>query len=183
MMPFKDIERKREWNREWYSNNLEKAKLSKKKSLEKKKIEFSHFLKTTKGQLYLLEQEKYKRLKWDKKIKHFGYQHDINQLSFDDLIKQKKQEKHLRYRKKQRLLALSLFNSKCKACGIEDTDVLEFDHIKPLLRKTNGIKNKGDTFAKVLKEKNPHEVYQVLCANCHRKKTRLNNEFSNPTKQ
>ena len=173
MMPFKDIEKKREWNREWAKNNSEKIKLSREKSNHKKKIEFLDFLKTTKGQIYLLEQEKYKKLKWDKKIKHFGYQYDINQLSFDDLIKQKKQEKHSRYRKKQRLLALSLFNSRCKACGIEDTDVLEFDHIKPLLRKTNGIKNKGDTFVKVLKEKNPHEVYQVLCANCHRKKNKV----------
>lgn len=88
-MPFKDIERKREWNREWAKNNSEKIKLSKEKSNHKKKIEFLEFLKTSKGQLYLFEQQKYKKLKWDKKIKHFGYRQDINQLSFDDLIKQK----------------------------------------------------------------------------------------------
>ena len=57
-MPFKDIERKREYNREWVKNNSEKIKLSREKSNHKKKIEFLDFLKTIKGQLYLLEQEK-----------------------------------------------------------------------------------------------------------------------------
>lgn len=61
--------------------------------------------------------------------------------------------------------------------------MLEFDHIKPLLRRTNKIKGKGDTYLQVLREKNPHDVFQLLCANCHRKKTRLNNEFIRPTNQ
>jgi len=54
-------------------------------------------------------------------------------------------------------------------CGIEDIDVLEFDHIKPL----NSAKRK---YGNILREVKKHpERFQLLCANCHRRKTL--NEF------
>lgn len=62
-----------------------------------------------------------------------------------------------------RLEALKLFGDKCLFCGINDIDVLQFDHIN-----NDG---KLDRHKALSKEalKNP-EKFQLLCANCNLKK-------------
>lgn len=82
------------------------------------------------------------------------------------------------YRKKQRLKALSVMGSVCVCCGMDDPDVLEFDHIRPV-----GKERRSESYQEVLRLENPYEVFQLLCANCHRKKTRMNKEFIGAKKQ
>ena len=66
----------------------------------------------------------------------------------------------------------------CASCGHDDIEVLEIDHISPIKRKSNGLKEMaGDNLRRcVVKEHragtNVREICQLLCANCHVKKTR-----------
>ena len=64
-----------------------------------------------------------------------------------------------------------LLGGKCKHCGIDDYDVLQIDHIKPLRRKDH----KGNTGTAlkqaILLGKISLKKLQLLCANCHQKKT------------
>jgi 5-methylcytosine-specific restriction endonuclease McrA len=66
------------------------------------------------------------------------------------------------------ILRLSLIlklGDKCVHCSNDDVDVLEFDHIIPLHSKKRKYGN-------ILREVKSHpELFQLLCANCHRKKT------------
>lgn len=85
--------------------------------------------------------------------------------------------KDKRYRERTRAKAIDLLGSVCCVCGMDDPDVLEFDHIKPLLRKSSGEKGR-DVYRTVLASESPLDEFQLLCANCHTKKTRLNGEYS-----
>ena len=51
---------------------------------------------------------------------------------------------------------------KCIRCEEKDVDVLEFDHIEPILQRERSFYG----------VKLHPELYQLLCANCHCKKTR-----------
>ena len=90
--------------------------------------------------------------------------------------KEKRSEKDKAYRKRQRDKAINILGGVCMVCGMDDHDVLEFDHIKPLLRKTVGHKVR-DVYKEVIKHQEPAQDFQLLCANCHTKKTRMNNEY------
>jgi len=60
---------------------------------------------------------------------------------------------------------IKMLGGKCKVCSIKDFIVLEFDHIKPIL-------NAERNFSNILREvKKYPEKFQLLCANCHRRKT------------
>jgi predicted restriction endonuclease len=89
----------------------------------------------------------------------------------------KKAKKSRDYRIRQRTKAIHLLGSRCEVCGMDDQDVLEFDHIEPILRRSSGHKNR-DVYKEVIRDENRHERFQLLCANCHTKKTRINNEYS-----
>ncbi len=70
----------------------------------------------------------------------------------------------------QRYLLEYLSNKCCAKCGETDPVVLEFDHINPS-EKSFGIAraiSDGLAWQKILAEINK---CQVLCANCHKKKT------------
>lgn len=67
------------------------------------------------------------------------------------------------YCEKIRNDCIELLGRKCQKCGNSDLDVLEFDHIKPICNKERSI----------FDVKFHPELYQLLCANCHRKKTRI----------
>lgn len=60
----------------------------------------------------------------------------------------------------------TLFGLKCAKCGLTDENprFFDLDHIKPLLRMTNGLTTAS---RKGLKYR---ENLQVLCPNCHRRK-------------
>lgn len=128
------------------------------------------------GQLYIQRQkEANERLKAEKKLARANKVAKTDeQLSQEKLLKKSKDK---RYRQGLRLKAIELMGGRCSVCLIDDHDVLEFDHITPLLRRTSGIKSKGETAAHVIRDQDRDNNFQLLCANCHTKKTRLNKEF------
>lgn len=69
-----------------------------------------------------------------------------------------------------RIQVIEKLGGKCTGCGISDIDVLQFDHILPI--KETGekrIRNRLALFGAILKNKLIN--IQLLCANCHMKKT------------
>ncbi len=95
-------------------------------------------------------------------------------LTNEQLLKKQKDKE---YRQGLRLQAIKLMGGQCSVCLIDDHDVLEFDHIKPLLRRSTGITTKGETALNVIRDQDRDQNFQLLCSNCHTKKTRLNKEY------
>lgn len=88
-----------------------------------------------------------------------------------------------RSRVKMRMLAIDALGKACSQCGIDDYRVLEFDHISPVQWRTNGkVKLNGqqntNTINRMVREgAEPKEIYQLLCANCHKIKTADNLDY------
>lgn len=76
------------------------------------------------------------------------------------------------YRLRNRQAAIQKMGGQCAACGMDYWEVLQFDHIAPI-----GNDRERDAYKTVLRMDDPHEIFQLLCANCHVLKTRLNNEY------
>jgi len=78
----------------------------------------------------------------------------------------------------QRMLAIKDLGGCCKRCGESDPIVLEIDHIDghaPGRRAKGG----GNGYSTKLHRRilaGNHENLQVLCANCHVRKTRVNGD-------
>ena len=156
-MPFKNPQDKLNWQRA----NRDKCEQYRAKWLE-----------GPKGQEYLVKQKA--RIELQK-------QQNAERRASEKIVKaesNKKQRaaKDRAYRLRQRHKAIAVLGSVCMACGMDDIDVLEFDHIEPILRKTMKVWSK-DTAYEVLRDENPREIFQLLCSNCHTKKTRMNQEF------
>jgi len=66
---------------------------------------------------------------------------------------------------------LSLFGS-CVDCGIDDWEVLEFDHIDQST-KTKQVSYLYSNHYSLKKIKSEIKKCELRCANCHRKKTRI----------
>lgn len=156
-MPYKNPQDKLEWQRA----NSDKCSVYKQKWLE-----------GPKGQEYLVKQ---------KALIAIQKQENAEKRAAEKIIraeqsKRQRAAKDRAYRLRQRNKALELLGNVCMTCGMDDVDVLEFDHIEPILRKTTGVRSK-DTAYEILRHDNPSAVFQLLCANCHTKKTRINQEF------
>ena len=86
-------------------------------------------------------------------------------------------------RMKRRMDALSALGGQCYSCKIDNPVVLEFDHIKPIqwrtnnLVKVNGQHNVNTINSMSKNGQDPREVYQILCANCHKIKTHSNRDY------
>lgn len=99
------------------------------------------------------------RLRWNNQRKRFT-------LSYKDREKASQKEK---VRRRASMLIAYLKDNPCVECGESDPVVLDFDHIDPstkLMKISDSIW--GRNWDKILKE---IEKCQVLCANCHRRKT------------
>jgi len=81
------------------------------------------------------------------------------------------------YHQRTRLKAIMVMGGKCERCGIDDPDVLQFDHVVPILRGKSGVTNKGGPYREIINHGNEDGKFQLLCANCHVKKTRQNKEY------
>lgn len=69
--------------------------------------------------------------------------------------------------------AIKILGGKCIVCGISDRRVLQFDHIKPVLRKSwqrNELTTSRAVSFSIFKHKKTDNI-QLLCANCHCIKT------------
>lgn len=162
-MPYKNPEDRLKWQRE----NTDKVKLYRER-----------WLAGEKGEQYLQKQLDAKERR--KAIRERIAMEQSEYLKqFAEINRSKRNEKHRKHRIKQRLSAIDRLGGKCIVCEIDDPDVLEFDHIEPLLRKSNNQpKCKGDTYKQILRDESSSSKFQLLCANCHTKKTRMNNEYS-----
>jgi hypothetical protein len=156
-MPFKNPEDKLAWQRA----NRDKCENYRNKWLE-----------SPAGQAYLEKQkalrEKQKQANAEKRL--------AKRLANVEIKRKERASKDRAYRYRQRVKAMAILANVCIACGMDDPDVLEFDHIEPILRRTAGVWSK-DTCYEVIRHENPREIFQLLCANCHAKKTRANKEF------
>ena len=87
-------------------------------------------------------------------------------------------------RVKMRRLAINALGGACCQCGVGDYRVLEFDHVKPIQYRTNGKvkmngqQNTNTINAMVKAGKEPKDIYQLLCANCHKIKTYDNEDYN-----
>ena len=92
-------------------------------------------------------------------------------------------EWYRRHRQKLRALAIKKLGEKCERCGFDDDRALEFDHREALFRNTNGIAKADAAVSarEILDLEDPHSVFALLCANCHRIKTRESGEWRHPS--
>ena len=156
-MPYKNPEDKLAWQRA----NKEKC------------AEYKHkWLEGSAGQKYLEKQkaliEVQKKLNAEKRV--------AKRLANAEAKRAQRAAKDRAYRLRQRFKAIEVLGKVCKVCGMDDSDVLEFDHIEPILRRTSGIRSKESSY-EILRHEDPQAVFQLLCANCHAKKTRSNSEY------
>lgn len=93
-------------------------------------------------------------------------------MAYKDKEKQREFQRLWRrkYRLDQKLKAIEILGGKCKQCGVTDYRCLQFDHIKPELRKPNSYVSHLVIRAIVLGNIKEDEI-QLLCANCHSIKT------------
>jgi hypothetical protein len=89
-----------------------------------------------------------------------------------DAYKEKSKRFNAIYKKKRRIAVLELkMSNPCNICGEADPRVLEFDHIDHKAKNhsiANMVSRGGYSIKNVFKE---ILKCQVLCANCHRRKT------------
>lgn len=79
------------------------------------------------------------------------------------------------YRRRLRKAAMMLLGGKCARCQEDDYDVLQFDHIQPLWNVKTRPAN-DEIYHDILKGRTNN--LQILCANCHIKKTRDERSYS-----
>lgn len=161
-MPYKNPEDKAKW----VSENIHKQREYR-----------QNWLASPAGQLYIAKQKAARALQREARLlaKANAPALTQEQITYEDT---KRRQKDKRYRKARREQAIALLGGECVVCGMDDHDVLEFDHIAPLLRRTTGIKGKGDTANNVIRDEDRLTNFQLLCSNCHTKKTRHNDEFT-----
>ncbi len=66
---------------------------------------------------------------------------------------------------------LILLGGKCVNCGISDFDVLQIDHKIPILKSSKERVPQISLYFKILNGSIDKELLQILCANCHMKKS------------
>ena len=66
---------------------------------------------------------------------------------------------------------IELLGGVCAACGISDTDVLQIDHIEPIRQQADERMSLKTFIKLLLRGDHPTDNLQILCANCHMKKS------------
>lgn len=94
-------------------------------------------------------------------------------MAYKDKEKQKEFQRLWRrkYRLDQKLKAINVLGGKCSRCEVTDYRCLEFDHIKPELRKKSGEYVSHVVIRQINTGKLTEKEIQLLCANCHSVKT------------
>ena len=79
--------------------------------------------------------------------------------------------KYLRFKTaRMRREIVCMLGASCASCGLSEYDVLEIDHVVPFWKVGNVRGNTYKMMKEVYRTKNLDNL-QVLCANCHRRKT------------
>ena len=84
---------------------------------------------------------------------------------------------------KLRRQAIDHLGGCCGVCGEDNYIVLEFDHKSAVkwrssgLVKMNGQQNTNQINRMVKAGEEPKDIFQLLCANCHKIKTHNNKDF------
>lgn len=100
-----------------------------------------------------------------------------------DLTPEEREQRRAKQRRERaalRLAAIARLGGRCRTCGIDDPAVLEFDHIEPLCLHLPGAsrshRRSCTTYREVVRRRNPRAVFDLLCCNCHERKTRANGD-------
>jgi len=86
----------------------------------------------------------------------------------------RRQKYNVEFRIERRKILIKHLGGKCNNCGCDDHEVLEFDHIDPKTKTIAISRNMFlalDTLLEELKK------CQLLCVQCHTKKTMDNKEY------
>lgn len=71
----------------------------------------------------------------------------------------------------RRFIVLEFLGGQCVECGELDKRCLQIDHIEPILRKFGDTKYGYKTILDIYMDREDTDNLQILCANCHCKKT------------
>ena len=83
-------------------------------------------------------------------------------------IKKAKDRRHEDRERNRQFIIDFLSDKQCAACGEDDPVVLEFDHQRDKVAAISKMINECYSIAAILQE---IEKCEILCANCHRRKT------------
>ena len=91
-----------------------------------------------------------------------------------EFYKEKNKKAWPKYRQRNHEYVLKYLSTHpCVDCGEADLEVLEFDHIEPLLGKGSRVSNLSSSSIERLQEE--IDKCEVRCANCHTRRTRRMN--------
>lgn len=76
---------------------------------------------------------------------------------------------------RRRRAVLEMLGGKCRACGEDEEIVLQIDHINPIRRGGRAILSGSNTIGRLLSGSLAPSEVQILCANCHVRKTKKEN--------
>lgn len=79
-------------------------------------------------------------------------------------------KRNTKYALKRKEILKEFLSEGCVVCGEKDPTVLEFDHLQEKLKGIANISNKKELLNEVKK-------CQILCCNCHRRKTAKERKF------
>ena len=71
----------------------------------------------------------------------------------------------------KRYTVIQFLGGVCNSCGEDDFRCLQIDHIKPILRAVRGEEVGTSTVMNIYMDRRDTEGLQVLCANCHARKS------------
>ena len=77
----------------------------------------------------------------------------------------------------RRFTLLEFLGGGCAVCGESDYTCLQIDHIEIKRRKSSDYKYGQDTVLNVYMDREDTDNLQVLCANCHMKKTGIEDKL------
>lgn len=82
-----------------------------------------------------------------------------------------KRKLYRRVYERNRNKTLDLLGGSCKICEISDYDVLQIDHIEPINKSCRNRLCNEKLFKRIVSGSLSLDNLQILCANCHMKKT------------
>lgn len=71
----------------------------------------------------------------------------------------------------RRIIVIEFLGGQCVRCGEDDYKCLQIDHIKPILRVKNKVYPGQKVVLDTYMDRECIENLQILCANCHMRKT------------